>query len=176
MSRLIAVCFFLSSLLLTAPLEAQVVASAERPLFLSGYATASGAEHELGFGHALGGGGGFIVEHSPWLALDVRGEILRARVPLHTYIAEAGPRVTRRYGRFEPYGEGMAGIGHSGYLTTPKRTLSSAWGWTWTVDAGLDFRVSHHLLWRVGEYSYNHTYAGTGAKAAILNTGVVYRF
>jgi hypothetical protein len=171
---------FFSFLLLPAalfspPLQAQVSPASSRPLFLSVYGTAGGSEHELNYGHALGGSAGFILAHNPLLALDVRGTILRAHVPLHTYIGEAGPRVSRRFGRLQPFAEVMAGLGHSGF-TPSGSALRSAYGWTWTLDGGLDLRVSHHLEWRVAEYSYNHIYAGTGAKPAILNTGVVYRF
>ncbi len=159
----------------TAPVRAQVSASSSRPLLLSGYATADGAEHELDVGHALGGGGGIIVQHSRWLALDFRGVILRARVPLHTYILEAGPRIDRRYGRLEFYGEAMGGLGHSGYRISPK-LLGKAYGATWTLDAGLDVRVKYGFSWRAAEYSYNRIYAGTGAKPAILSTGFKYSF
>ncbi len=161
--------------LFSLPLRAQVSASSSRPLFLSVYGTASGSEHELNYGHALGGSAGFILEHNPLLALDVRGTILHEHVPLHTYIGEAGPRVSRRFGSLQPFAEVMAGLGHSGFVRSPL-PLKSAYGWTWTIDGGLDLRVSHHLEWRVAEYSYNHIYAGTGAKPAILNTGAVYRF
>ena len=69
----------------------------------------------------------------------------------------------------------MGGLGHSGYVND-RRRLTSAGGWAWTADAGLDLRVTHHLAWRVGEYSYNEIYAATGAKPVLLNTGVLYRF
>ena len=176
MSRSLPFIVLLFAVFFSSNAHAQVRETAQRPLVLSVYGTASGSEHELDYGHALGGGGGFILEHSRLLALDFRGTILRYRVPLHTYIGEAGPRISRRYGRLEPYAEALGGLGHSGYRLADLR-LASDYGAVWSLDAGLDFRVTPHFDWRVGEYSYNHTYVGAhGAKAAIGSVGVVYHF
>jgi len=178
MSRSFAVLSLLALLLVAPHLRAQVEASASKPFSAYGYALASGSEHELDFGHALGESGGIVLQRSRWLALDGRGVILNQRVPLHTYIAEAGPRVSRRYGPFRPYAEGLFGLGHSGYLTFPgkSRALSRGYGFAWSAVGGVDLCVTQRFQWRVAEYSYTRIQAGTGAKPAILSTGVVYRF
>ena len=156
---------------------AQVSPSVNEPLHLYGYAAADAVQPELHYGHALGGSGGFVVERSRFLALDLRGVAILGREPLHTFIAEAGPRVAPRYGRLQPYGEILGGLGHSEYAVAAGSGLSGrGFGATWTIAAGLDVRLKYGLEWRVAEYSYNHIYAGTGASPTILNTGVVYRF
>lgn len=155
-------------------LRAQVSASSSKPFSLYGYAVASGAEHELNYGHALGGSGGVILQKSQWMALDVRGVILTARVPLHTFIGEVGPRIAPRFGPVRPYAEVLGGLGHSGYVPT-QGGLAGGFGATWTIDFGADLRITRRFQWRVAEYSHSHIYAGTGASPTILSTGVVVR-
>ena len=157
-----------------AVMHAQVGPASSRPFTAYGYAMASGAEHEFNIGHALGGTGGIILERSPWLSLDGRAVILRARVPLHTYLGEIGPRVAPRFGPVRPYAEALVGEGHTGYVP-PQGELVGAYGAAWSIDFGADLRVTHRLEWRVAEYSRSHIYAGTGASPTILSTGVVYR-
>ena len=167
---------FLVALVLTSPgtcALAQVGASALKPFSLSAYGAASGAERELGYGKALGFSGGLILEHSRWIALDGRGVVLRERVPIHTYLLEAGPRVSYPYGRLRPYGEVMAGLGRSGYGAQPL-PLSQAYGFAYTLDAGLDFRITHRFDWRVCDFTYNHIGAGSGVTPKIASMGVVY--
>jgi hypothetical protein len=177
MSRLFAALPLLATVFLSLPARAQVRPSASEPLQLYGYAVADAAQPEMGYGHALGGSGGFVLEHSRLLALDFRGVAMLGRVPLHTFIAEGGPRVAPKYGRLQPYAEVLGGIGHSEYVVPTGSSLPGrGFGASWTVAAGLDLRLKYGLEWRVAEYSYNHIYAGTGASPTILDTGVVYRF
>lgn len=177
MSRHFAVLPLLATVLLLLPARAQVSPSVNEPLHLYGYAVADAVQPELRYGHALGGSGGFILEHSRLVALDFRGVMVTGRVPLHTFIAEAGPRVAPRYGRLQPYAEVLGGLGHSEYVVPLGSDLPSrGFGATWTIAAGLDLRLKCGLEWRVAEYSYNHIYAGTGVSPTIFDTGVVYRF
>lgn len=175
MSRLLTLFVLLAAALFSFNVQAQVRPDADRPLLLSVYGTASASEPEFDYGHALGGEAGIILEHSRLLAIDLRGTILRERVPLHTYIGEAGLRLSRHYGRLQPYVEALGGLGHSGYPVTRTR-LTSAYGLAWTLDAGLDFRVTNHFDWRVGEYSFNLIYVSTTAKPTIGSMGLVYHF
>ncbi len=169
--RLFCALFLLLSAL---SVQAQISPAATRFSSVYGYAEASGAEHELNYGHALGGSGGIILQHSPWFALDLRGVVLTARVPLHTFVGEAGPRVSYRFGPVHPYAEALGGLGHSGYTVSP-RPLLAGFGAAWTVDFGTDLRVTPRLDWRVAEYSRSHIYAGSGASPSILSTGFVFR-
>ena len=156
-------------------LQAQVAPASSRPFTTYAYGAASGAEHELNFGHALGATGGVFLQRSQWLGLDLRGVILTARVPLHTYIGEAGPRVAPRFGPVRPYAELLGGLGHSGYLQPPNNVLLGGFGAAWTYAFGTDLRITHRFQWRVAEYSHSHIYAGTGASPTILSTGIVFR-
>ncbi len=156
---------------------AQVAAAVNEPLKLFGYGDASGALREEGYGKALGYGAGLTLERSHWLALDGRGVVLRERIPLHTYIIEAGPRVSYKFGPLTPYGEVMGGYGRSGYFNKPKTPVSplrQAYGFTYTLDGGVDLRLKYRFSWRVADFTYNHISVPGGVTPIILSTGVVY--
>ena len=164
--------------LFTVPGRAQVSPAASQPLSLFAYGQASGAFREQGFGKALGYSAGLTLQHSRWLALDGRGVVLRERIPLHTYIIEAGPRASYKYGRLTPYGEFLAGYGRSGYFPAPRTAetyLHQAYGFTYTLDGGVDLRLKYHLSWRVADYTYNHISVGNGVSPQILSTGIIFR-
>ena len=175
MSRFAHWITFAGLLLLTGHLHAQVRASSSKPLSVYGYGMATAADNELGYGKALGGSGGLIADHGPLFGLDARGVIIRARQPLHTYIAEVGPRVSHRFWLVKPYGEVLFGLGHSGYLT-PEKQLVSGYGLTYSVAVGADLRLFHGFSWRVADLSYNHISAGPGETAKLASMGVVYHF
>jgi hypothetical protein len=179
MSRILAVLLLLTAVfpLSQTYARAQVSPAANEPLRLYAYAMATGLRPELGQGTGLGGSGGFILEHSRLVALDFRGVAVAARVPLHTIIAEIGPRFAPRYGRLQPYAEVLGGLGHSEY-NPPAGTTgpSKGYGLAWAVNAGLDLRLKYRFEWRVAEYDYNHIYVGTGVSPTTLHTGLVYRF
>jgi hypothetical protein len=177
MSRILAVLLLLTAVFPWSLAHAQVSPASTEPLRLYGYATATAIRPELGYGTGLGGSGGFILEHSRLVALDFRGVAVGARVPLHTVIAEIGPRFAPRFGRLQPYAEVLGGIGHSEFKPAAGSTgPSKGFGVAFSVDFGLDLRLKHHFEWRVAEYGYNHIYVGTGVSPTTLNTGLVYRF
>ena len=153
---------------------AQVAASANKPFSLYAYGDASVAQRELGYGKALGYSGGIILQHSRWLALDGRGVIMRERIPLHTYLIEAGPRISHRYGSFVPYVEFMAGLGRTGYGAQPL-PLQQAYGFAYTIDEGVEWRIKGRFSWRIADFAYNRISAGSGASPLIGSTGIVYR-
>jgi opacity protein-like surface antigen len=175
MLRASKVLLSLGFLIFVSRLLAQVAPSAAKPLGAYGYAQATVVDNELGYGKALGGSGGFVLQHNPWLSFDARGVIIEAREPIHTYIAELGPQVSYRFSRFTPYAEGLAGLGHTSYLT-PQKTIARGWGFTYTAVAGVDFRLTRGLSWRVADLSYSHIDAGSGASPKLASTGIVYRF
>ena len=175
---------------ISAPLaQAQVKPSASKPLALSIYGMGSVALPELQHGSAVCGSGGFTVEHSSHLQLDVRGALTWRLAPLHTAIVETGPRFSTSYRHFVPYAGVLAGLAHSEYLVPAGSTLPGrGYGPVWTVAGGLDLplgyalghasdrALDHGFAWRIADCSYNHIYAGTGATPVIVSTGAVYHF
>ena len=175
MKKLIAACACAAALLLPVhSLKAQVVSAASQPFSTYVYGAADVAQREQGYGKALGGSGGVILRHNRWIGLDARGVIMTARIPLHTFEAELGPRVAPRYGRFMPYGEVLFGLAHSGYRQ-PSGRAASGFGAVVTYDAGLDFRITPRFQWRVAEYSRGHIFTGPGLNPEIVSTGIVFR-
>ena len=174
MSRYPATLMLLALMAISPRLHAQVSPASSKPFSTYVYGMASGSEHEMNFGHALGGTGGVVLQHSRWMALDFRGVALPYRVPLHTYIAEVGPRVSHRYGPMRPYGELLVGLGHSGYRL-PQNNFGSGYGLAFSGDFGADLRVAPRLYWRVAEFSYSHISAGPGESPVIHSTGAVFR-
>jgi hypothetical protein len=147
--------------------HAQVAASATRPVSAYGYAQATPEDVELGYGKALGGSGGFVLQHSRWLGLDARGVIMRAREPIHTYIAET---VASLLTRMVSWDSATAVIKASSKAFLPPG------GFAYAGVAGLDFRLTRGFFWRVADFSYTHIDAGTGASPKYASTGLVYRF
>ncbi len=177
MARMFALLLLFFGLMSSSALRAQVSADARRPMVAMGYATATAAQPELGQGRQLGTSGGVILQRSRLLAVDFRGVMLNARVPVHTYIAEAGARVAPGFSRrWQPYGGFLAGYGHSEYRVLGKKTLDRGFGFAWTGDLGLDLHLKYGLAWRVAEYSYNHISAGPGVSPTMLSTGLVFRY
>ena len=161
--------------------QAQVKPASSKPLALSIYGMGSAALPELQHGSSVGGSGGFTVEHSSHLQLDLRGAVTWRLAPLHTAIVEAGPRFSTSYRHFAPYAGVLGGLAHSEYLVPAGSTLPGrGYGPVWTVAGGLDLPLGHAqghgFAWRVADCSYNHIYAGTGAMPVIVSTGAVYHF
>ncbi len=177
MSRAMACLFLLITLASALPSGAQVQPGSSRPLLLAGYATASGASPELGKGTELGMTGGFVVDHSRFLALDARGMVLAALQPQHILVAESGPRITPvSYRNLRPYAEVLAGLAHTEYGTHAHPPIGKGFGLAWTATFGADLELRRGFTWRVAEYSYTHIYAGSGVTPSVLNTGILYRF
>jgi hypothetical protein len=176
MSRLLVIVLsLLSAFLWSKPTWAQVAAASTRPLTLAGYGEIDASAPELGRGVRLGGTLGVLLEHSRYLGLDARGVALVALQPIHTFILEAGPRVAPVYGKYQPYAEGLVGLGHTEYgtATTPG---GKGTGFTWTVAGGVDRSLSHGFEWRVAEVSFTYIRVGSGVSPVMFGSGLVYRF
>jgi hypothetical protein len=176
MSRLLVIVLsLLPAFLGPACSQAQVSAASTQPLSLAAYGEISASAPQSGRGVRLGGALGVLLEHSRYLGLDARGVALVALQPIHTFILEAGPRVAPIYGKYQPYAEGLVGIGHSEYgsANTPG---GKGTGFTWTVAGGVDRFFPHGLRWRIAEVSYNHIDVGPGVSPIMFSSGLVYRF
>ena len=127
--------------------------------------------------HSLGGTAGVSVMHNRLFGLTAEASAIRLRSPIHDYIGIIGPRFAVPLGRFRFFGEGLGGIGHAGYPQFPKlptHGITHSYGYALAVAAGIDFRISHRIYWRV-QANYTHIAAGPGVNTETGSTGIVFR-
>jgi hypothetical protein len=130
------------------------------------------------FGYQLGG----FLQTRYLIGVEVRGSIQRRLNAQHQESALAGPRLALHYGPISPYVSILGGAGNGWrYLNPP---LSGArnpqpvegLGGQWTVAGGVDFHLTHHLGFRLGELSYSKNYLKDWNLTPLnFTAGVVYR-
>jgi hypothetical protein len=101
-------------------------------------------------------------------------------VNAHEFTALFGPRFSASMGKFRPFGEFLAGIGHM--ATTPNSSLAASFGqpsdtsYAIAIGGGLDYKIIRPLAWRFqGDYIATH-YFSTSENNVRLSTGIVLRF
>ena len=165
--------------------RAQVEGSAGRPLgSLSFYGMASADRNQFrnyaNFPKTLGGTGGMSIDRKGLLGLTVEASGIRWRSSqVHDYTALVGPKISYRFGRFRPYGEGLVGIGRATYVVVsglPAVHTTPSFGVAYGAAAGLDFRITHHFTWRVAQGNYTRFSVGPGVTTETGSTGIVFRF
>jgi hypothetical protein len=82
-----------------------------------------------------------------------------------------GPRVSVPIGKFRPFAEGMAGVGHASASGVGSGTsLATA------IGGGLDYRLLHFVGWRFeGDYIHTSLFS-RGQSNARISTGIVFNF
>lgn len=132
-----------------------------------------------GAGWVMGGTVGADLARGGLFAYTGRLTANRWNSNIHIYTGLLGLRLVHRSPRYRPYVEGLLGPGHAGYQVfspqSGQRVVTSAFGFAWQVNAGLDYPWKHRLYWRVVELDYGKIYAGPGVKTASISTGVVFR-
>jgi hypothetical protein len=76
---------------------------------------------------------------------------------VHTTTYLAGPRYHLTYGRFQPYAKGLIGLGefyYPGY--SPGSNLGRDNDFVIAPGAGLDFRITRKIRWRVADFEYQY--------------------
>src|ERR1700759_2272643 len=94
------------------------------------------------------------------LGVEVRGSILKWGSDQHEESALAGPRAARRFGRLTPYACGLIGAGNAWSRNLPGKPpfIIEDVGLQWSILGGLDFRLTHHIRLRAGEFAYSNIY------------------
>lgn len=129
-------------------------------------------------GYQLGG----FLQTQHVFGLELRGTIQRRFNTQHQESALGGPRFALRYGPFAPYVSILGGGGNGWrYLNPPIVGIKNVQpleylGPQWTVAGGLDFHVSRHLRFRVGDLSYSKNYLKYWNLTSLnFTSGLVYR-
>jgi hypothetical protein len=101
-------------------------------------------------------------------------------VDAHEFTALFGPRVSTSIGKFRPFAEFLAGIGHID--TIPNSALAANFAapsdtsYALAIGGGLDYKIIRPIAWRFqGDYIATH-YFGTSENNVRLSTGIVLKF
>jgi hypothetical protein len=129
-------------------------------------------------GYTLGG----FYQTRMLIGVEVRGSIQRRVNAQHQESALAGPRVAMHFGSFTPYVSILGGAGNGWrYKDPPIAGVKppqpvEGLGPQWTILGGVDFRLTHHMGFRLGEISYSKIYLKNWNLTPLnLTAGVVYR-
>jgi Outer membrane protein beta-barrel domain len=114
----------------------------------------------LGYGKRwIGGAGGNVdVGINHWLGLEGEANFTfyRQYANTHSTTYMGGPRYTFRgmgsSGRFRPYAKCLAGVG---YFNFPYNYAKGSY-FVVAPGAGVDYRLSYHLRWRVADFEYQY--------------------
>lgn len=125
--------------------------------------------------------GGFLQpRHFP--GIETRGLLLRSGGIEHEEAALIGPRFTRHFGIVSPYVSVLGGLANAWRWSNPPNPglppprMLGGFGPQWSVVGGLDVRLDHHWLVRVGEVSYGKTYTGNWTLTPLtFGAGLVLR-
>jgi hypothetical protein len=130
------------------------------------------------FGYQLGG----FLQTQHLIGAEVRGTIQRRLNPQHQESILAGPRLALHYGPISPYVSILGGAGNGWrYLNPPSTGVKNrqpveGLGGQWTIAGGVDFHLTHHFAFRLGELSYSKNYLKNWSLTPLnLTAGVVYR-
>jgi len=130
------------------------------------------------FGYSLGG-----YLQTPYLVgAELRGQIQRRLNAEHQESALIGPRVALRFGRLMPYSTFLIGAGNGWRFRKPPiagqkgiKPIEDT-GMQWTLAGGLDYKVSHRISLRAGEFSYSKVYLKEWTLEPVnITAGVVIR-
>jgi hypothetical protein len=101
-------------------------------------------------------------------------------VDAHEITALFGPRFSASVGKFRPFAEFLAGVGH--ITTTPSSSVAASFGqpsdtsYALAVGGGLDYKIIRPIAWRFqGDYIATH-YFGTSENNVRVSTGIVLKF
>jgi opacity protein-like surface antigen len=129
-------------------------------------------------GYTLGG----FLQTRTLIGVEVRGSIQRRLNAQHQESALAGPRLALHFGPFSPYVSILGGAGNGWRFKNPPIVGEKApkpiegVGGQWTVLGGLDFHLTHHVAFRLGEISYSKIYLKDWSLTPLnLSAGIVYR-
>jgi hypothetical protein len=130
------------------------------------------------YGISLGG----YLQTRHVVGLETRGLLLRSGGIEHQEAALAGPRFVLHFANVTPYVSVLGGVantwrwGHPPTTEEPSPRMLGGFGPQWSVLGGLDIRLNHRFVIRMGELSYAKTYTKDWALTSLTaSTGIVYR-
>lgn len=88
----------------------------------------------------------------------------------------AGPKVSHRFGRWEPFGKVGAGVG---YIIAPGLPYVAQYGHHFAIGfgGGLEYRLTNHIMLRPIDYTYERwNFSPHALSPSILGFGLAYRF
>ena len=125
--------------------------------------------------------GGFL-QTRHIVGLEARSSLLRSGGIEHEETALAGPRFVLHFGNVTPYVSVLGGVANTWRWSHPPTTeepsprMLGGFGPQWSVLGGLDIRLNHRFIVRVGELSYAKTYVKDWTLTPLTaSAGFVYR-
>jgi hypothetical protein len=165
--------------------SAQVIPASRAIGNLSAFGTITTLKPDVGyysnnavFGITLGG----FLQPRRFPGLETRGLLLRSGGIEHEEALVIGPRFTRHFGIVSPYVCGLGGVANAWRWSNPPNPglppprMLGGFGPQWQVVGGVDLRLDHQWLVRLGEVSYGKTYTGNWTLTPLtFGAGIVLR-
>lgn len=176
-------CWAALLLLLTGgvPTVAQVAPSARSGSSQLGGFVAFGAQktHVNAFTfNSLGMEGGLFLQKSPFLGIELKGDVFPYYARFKQAPFTAGYRVSGHLARFhgmEVFGYFGGGMARSQNAGGHYETLDAQWSPCWQGSQGFNIPVGRHWKWKAYEASYTETYDTLrNLQAFTVTTGVTY--
>jgi hypothetical protein len=125
--------------------------------------------------------GGFL-QTRHLVGLEARSSLLRSGGIEHEETALAGPRFVLHFANVTPYVSVLGGVANAWRWSNPPNKgdppprVLGGFGPQWSVLGGLDVRLNHRFVVRMGELSYAKTYVKDWALTPLTaSAGIVYR-
>jgi hypothetical protein len=125
--------------------------------------------------------GGFV-QTRHFVGLEARGSLLRSGGIEHEETALVGPRFVLHFANVAPYVSVLGGVANTWRWNNPPNAgapplrLLGGFGPQWSLLGGLDVRLNHRFVVRMGELSYAKTYVKDWNLTPITaSAGIVYR-
>jgi hypothetical protein len=125
--------------------------------------------------------GGFL-QTRHLVGLEARSSLLRSGGIEHEETALAGPRFVMHFANVTPYVSVLGGVANAWRWSNPPNKgdppprVLGGFGPQWSVLGGLDVRLNHRFVVRMGELSYAKTYVKDWALTPLTaSAGIVYR-
>ena len=165
--------------------SAQVIPAFSSIGNISTFATFTAVKPDLGyygdnavFGLTLGG----YLQTRHVVGAEVRGLLMRSGGIEHEEVMVAGPRFAEHFGNVTPYVAVLGGVANAWRWSNPPNAgeppprMLGGFGPQWQVVGGVDIRMNHRFVFRVGEVSYAKTYVKAwGLTPLTVGAGFVYR-
>ena len=130
------------------------------------------------YGITLGG----FMQTRHLVGLEARSSLLRSGGIEHEEAALVGPRFVLHFANVTPYVSVLGGVANAWRWSNPPNTgdppprMLGGFGPQWSVLGGLDIRLNHRFVIRMGELSYAKTYTKNWALTPLTaSAGIVYR-